>query len=200
MSLQVFTSPRSRRRTIWLGGALAVAVTFLVLSVALPRGAPPSTAALPGRPQLVPVLHAVPLTVARRQAIDSILDTFVPAVVERHDPLRAHSLVTPAFRAGVTHADWLRGRLPVLPYDAEGNHFHGWTLDYSLADEISVDLLLRPGARETRGAIAFTAVFKRRHGRWLVDEFIPVASFARDNARTKKIVAQPDFTPAAKGP
>jgi len=200
MALKVFRSPRVRRRAIWLGGALAVAVTFLVLDVALPRGTSPSTAALPGRPQLVPVLHAVPLTADRRRAVDSLLDSFVPAVVERRDPLRARSLVTPAFGAGVSRADWLRGRLPVVPYEAEGNRFHGWTLDYSLADEIGVDLLLRPGARETRGAIAFTAVFKRRHGRWLVDEFIPVASFAPDNARTKKIVAQPDFTPAAKGP
>jgi hypothetical protein len=100
----------------------------------------------------------------------------------------------------VSRADWLRGRLPVVRYQAEGSRFHGWTLDYSLADEISVDVLLRPGARETRGAIAYTGVFKRRHGRWLVDEFVPVASFAPDNARTKKIVAQPDLTPAAKGP
>src|SRR5262249_35104375 len=196
----VFRSPRQRRRTMWLGGTLAVAVTFLVLNVALPKGTPPSTAAPHGRPQLVPVLHAVPFTAGGRRAIHSLLDTLVHAVVERRHPLRARSLVTPAFGAGVTRADWLRGRLPVVPYDAQGSRFHGWTLDYSLADEIGVDLLLRPGAQETRGAIAFTAVFKRRHGRWLVDEFIPVASFAPDNASTKKIVAQPDFTPRAKGP
>jgi hypothetical protein len=107
-------------------------------------------------------------------------------------------LVTQAFRAGTTRKDWANGNLPVIPYETSGKQFHGWTLDYSLAGQIAVDVLLRPGPRETRGAIAFTAVFRRPHGTWLIDSFVPAASFAPDNAKTKRIYAQPDYAPTPK--
>jgi hypothetical protein len=197
--LQVFRSPRSRRRALWVGALLVVACTFLILNVVLPKGGGLRNTLRPGRPDLVSTPRKVPLTSGRRHAIDTLLDSFVPAAVERRDPTRALSLVTPGFRAGVTRADWARGSLPVMPYQAEGDRFHGWTLDYSLADEIGVDLMLRPGAREKMGAVAFTAVFKRHDKRWLIDSFVPAAFFAPDHVRIKKILAQPDLTPAAKG-
>jgi hypothetical protein len=140
--------------------------------------------------------RAVPLTPERRRTINMLLDEFVPAAVERKDPMRALALVTPAFRAGVSRADWARGKLPVLPYDARGERFHGWTLDYSLAKEMSVDVMLQPAATEKRGAIAFTAVFKRQRGNWLVDAFIQAAAFAPANAETSRILAQPDYRPS----
>jgi hypothetical protein len=199
MLLAVFRSPRSRRRALWLGGLLVAACTLLILNVVLPRGGAPANTIRPGRPELVSMPRKVPLTAERRRAIDTLLDSFVPAAVERRDPTRALSLVTPAFRTGVTRADWARGALPVMPYQAEGDRFHGWTLDYSLADEIGVDLMLRPDAHESMGAVAFTAVFKRHDDRWLIDSFVPAAFFAPDHARIKKILAQPDLTPAAKG-
>ena len=152
----------------------------MIANALLPEGGAPPDVTLPGRAQIVRVEPSVPLTPARRRTINGLLDVFVPAAVERRDPLRALPLVTPAFRAGTSRADWKRGDLPVVPYDAEGSRFHGWTLGYSLADEMSVDVLLRPGATETRGALAFTAVFKRLHGNWLIDAFIPAASFASE--------------------
>ena len=133
------------------------------------------------------------MTPARKHAIGALIDAFVPAAVERHAPLRALPLVTPAFRAGVSRADWARGNLPVLPYDTTGSHFD-WTLGYSHPKEISVDVLLQPSAREQLGAIAFTAVFARKGSRWLIDSFVPAASFA-PKQKAPRILAQPDFTP-----
>jgi hypothetical protein len=191
-------SPRARRRAWWAAGLLAFAGAFVVLQVALPHGGAFPDTSRPGRPQIVHTPRAVPLTPERRRAINAVLDAFVPAAVERDDPQRARSLVTPAFRAGISRADWARGKLPVIPYDARGERFHGWTLDYSLQREVSVDVMLQPAATEKLGAIAFTAVFKRERGRWLVDAFIPAASFAPANAETSRILAQPDFAPTAK--
>jgi hypothetical protein len=169
-----------------------------MLQLALPRGGAFPDTSRPGRPQIVSTPRAVPLTTDRRRAINAVLDAFVPSAVERKVPLRALALVTPAFRAGISRKDWARGKLPVIPYDARGERFHGWTLDYSLAREVAVDVMLQPAATEQRGAIAFTAVFKRAQGRWLVDAFIPAASFAPANAETSRILAQPDFAPTAK--
>jgi hypothetical protein len=128
-----------------------------------------------------------------------LLDEFIPSAVARRDPARALPLVTPAMRNGISKSAWTKGELPVFPYQPEGTTFHHWTLDYSLSDEIAVDVLLRPGPKQQSGSLAYTAVFKQRGDRWLVDAFLPAASFAPDDAKTKRIVAQQDFTPAVKG-
>ena len=127
------------------------------------------------------------------------MDTFVPAAVERRDPLRALPLVTSTFRAGQTRADWARGNLPVQPFRARDRRFHGWRLDYSYPNEISVDLLLQPARTERLGAISFTAVFKRTEGRWLIDSFVPAAVFAGEH-KAPRILAEPDFTPNVATP
>jgi hypothetical protein len=193
------TSPRARRRAWWAAGLLALAGAFLVLQEVLPQGGALPNTSRPGRPQIVYTPPTVPLTPERRRAINAVLDAFVPAAVERRNPVQALALVTPGFRAGVSRKDWLRGKMPVLPYDARGAHFHGWTLGYSLPREMSVDVMLQPAATEKRGAIAFTAVFKRERGNWLVDAFIPAATFAPADAETSRILAQPDFMPSAPG-
>jgi hypothetical protein len=189
-------SPRARRRAWWAAGSLALAGAFVVLQFALPQGGAFPDTARPGRPQIVRTPRAVPLTPERRLAINTLLDEFVPSAVERKDPLRALALVTPAFQVGISRKDWVRGKLPVIPYDARGKRFHGWTLDYSFPREVSVDVMLQPAATEKRGAISFTAVFKRERRNWLVDAFIPAASFAPSNAETSRILAQPDYRPS----
>jgi len=198
VTFAVSKSPRTQRRLRWATGLLALGATLAVVAVTLPKGGSYPDTSRPGRPEIVRVPRAVPLTAERRAVINRLIDEFVPAAVERRDPLQALPLVTQAFRAGISRHAWANGKLPVVPYDASGTHFHGWTLDYSLAREIAVDVLLRPGRRETRGAIAFTAVFKRPHRTWLIDEFVPAASFAPDSAKTKRILAQPDFAPPPK--
>jgi hypothetical protein len=200
MVLAVLNSPRRRRRTMWAAGLAAFAGVFALANAFLPHGESGPDSLRPGKVQRVALPREVPLTQQRRRTINELLDAFVPAAVERKNPLRALNLVTTGFRAGVSLREWKDGKLPVFPYDAEGTRFHGWTLNYSLADEMSVDVLLRPGPRETTyGAFAFTAVFKKHGGRWRIDAFIPAASFAPDNAKTSRILSHRDFSPSVKG-
>jgi hypothetical protein len=176
---------------------LLAALTGLVAAgiVLLPSGAKPRPVSkAKGPAHVVRIPRSVPMTAARRRAIDGLLTRFVPAAVERRQPLRALPLVTPAFRAGVTRDEWAQGNLPVLPFDSSNSRFP-WTLGYSYANEISVDVLLHPSAKEELGAIAFTAVFKRQGRDWLIDSFVPAASFA-PKKKAPRILAQPDFTPS----
>jgi hypothetical protein len=134
-------------------------------------------------------------TAASKRAITALLDAFIPAAVERQKPLRALPLVTSAFRGGVTRKEWAHGNLPAMPYHATGTHFP-WTVNYAYPREISVTVLLHPAPSEKLGAVAFTAVFKQQGKRWLIDSFIPAASFAPENQRPS-ILAQTDFLPGA---
>jgi hypothetical protein len=195
--MRFLESPRARRRLLWVGGFLAVAVVAAAAVVALPKGHQTKEVLRPGA--WVPrAPKDAPMTPKRRQAVDRILDTFVPAAVERKDPLRALPLVTSAFRSGTSRQEWSRGELPVFPYDTGNRSFHTWTLNYSYPREMSVELLLHPAPKETLGSIAFTAVLKETKGRWLVDSFVPAATFAPQK-KAPKILASPDFTPFAEG-
>jgi len=144
--------------------------------------------------QVIRTPKEVPLTQAERRTVTRLLDAFVPAAVERRDPASAYRMVTPSFRAGVTRADWNRGLLPIHPFDARDDRHFGWILRSSFPGEISVDVLLQPSRREKLGALAFTAVFKRKPQGWLIDEFVPVASFAPER-KAPRILASPDFQP-----
>jgi hypothetical protein len=196
MPSPVFRSPRGRRRLGYALAAAALAATGVAAVAALPAKAPTRRDTFrPGAPQVVRTPPTVPLTPARRRAINALLDTFVPAAVERRNPLRALEVVTPSFRTGVTRAQWARGDLPVHPFDARDSRFDTWRLDYSYEHEMSVDLLLHPAPTEKLGAISFTAVFKQHHGRWLIDSFVPAAIFAPEH-EAPRILAEPDFTPS----
>jgi hypothetical protein len=193
MLLPVFGSARNRRRLGWAAGCAAVAAGIAAGIVLVPSsGRTVPVVHVEAAEQVVRVPPSVPLTAARKHAVDSILATFVPAAVERKDPKRALPLVTHSFRDGISDAEWNSGNLPVFPYHPRDGW--GWRLDYSHANEVSVDLLLHPARTETLGAIAYTVVFVKRGDRWLIDSFVPAASFAAER-KTPKILAQPDFSP-----
>jgi hypothetical protein len=199
MVLAVFQSPRARRRALWLGALVAAAATIAALNAALPKGGEPPQHFSAAPVQKVAPVRLVAMNAARRSAVNHLLDEFVPAAVARRDPARAYTLVTPALRSGISRAAWNRGNLPVFPYQPEGTTFHHWTVDYSVSDEIAVDVLLRPGPTQPSGSLAYTAVFKHERGQWLIDAFVPAASFAPDAGKKKQIIAQQDFTPQVRG-
>jgi hypothetical protein len=190
-------SPRARRRLLWIASALVVAAVAAAAVVALPKGHQTKEVFRPGA--WVPSTPKdAPMTPARRQTVDRVLDAFVPAAVERKDPMRALPLVTSAFRSGTSRQEWSRGDLPVFPYETRNRSFHTWTLNYSYPREMSVEILLHPAPKETLGSIAFTAVLKETQGRWLIDSFVPAATFAPQK-KAPRILASPDFTPFADG-
>jgi hypothetical protein len=74
--------------------------------------------------------------------------------------------------------------MPVYPYDARGTTFHGWTVDVSFRDSMSVELDLQPQTPRD-GPIAVNVDLKRLRGRWLIDSFYPRTSYAPPSASTR---------------
>jgi hypothetical protein len=195
MTSLVFSSPRRRRLTGRVVAALvvigAIAGAIAYLPTRSPNEPVPTSA---GAPDVVSTPDTVAVTAKRRHAIDTLLDRFLPSALERRNLAALRKLVTSSFAAGVTDAEWQRGQIPVLPYKPRDSRFRGWVVNYSYANEVSLDVLVHPSAKEELGAIAFTAVVKRKHGEWLINELVPTASFAKER-KAPRILAQPDFQP-----
>jgi len=135
------------------------------------------------------------LSPADRAQVDHTLDVFVNHAVKRHNPAAAYDVVTPTLKGGMTRAQWAKGDIGVYPYPAAGHRFHQWTIQYRTEDELSIELILAPTARHRAklGQILFNVYLHPSHGRWLVDSFMPGATFA-PIGKAGVVQAARDFT------
>jgi hypothetical protein len=151
----------------------------------------------PGAPMVVDRERQVPLRRADRREINRVLDAFVPAAVERKNPLAAYHLATPEMRKSATRTQWKNGDIPVYPYPASERR--SWTLNFSYPREVNLDLFIQPRKNADVGPIAFTVELRRGKGRhWLVDSFFPTAMFPKPTKESGggQPLAQPDLSPA----
>jgi hypothetical protein len=143
-------------------GAVLVAALAAALGLASPSAAAPR------------------LSRADRQSINATLDVFVNHAVKRQHPEAAYGVITPTLRGGMSRKQWATGSIPAYPYPAAGTRFHGWTIQYQTRDELAIELLLSPTKRyrKTLGQILFHVYLHPTNGRWLIDSFMPGATFA----------------------
>jgi hypothetical protein len=147
----------------------------------------------------VPATAAPKLSASDRQKISAAIDTFVNHAVKRHGVAAAYGVVDSQMRGGMTKKEWAKGDIAVYPYPARDLH-HPWTLDYVEGNEVGAEVMLQPPLSNTKvGPIMFKIYVDRIGGRWLIDSFMPVATFAPLKAHKTKVRALNDFSPQAGG-
>jgi hypothetical protein len=125
-----------------------------------------------------------------RAAIDTLLDAFVPAVVEQKDLKAGWNMVAGPART-TSYREWLKGNTSVQSYPARGTTFHGFVVNYSYPGDIGFDLLLQPTKRSL-GAWSFRAEAQKIGGRWRITTWYPVATFAPPG-RTQTVLGPNDL-------
>src|SRR5262245_20486449 len=129
-----------------------------------------------------PAMAAAPphLAPSDRKAINETLDVFVNHAVKRKNVGAAYAVVTPTLKGGMTRAQFAHGDIGVYPYPAAGHKFHEWNIQYRTREEVAIELILSPTKRYQAklGQILFHVYLQPSHGKWLVDEFMPGATFA----------------------
>lgn len=166
-------SPRKRRRLGYLALALLAVLAAVVAQLAIGTShGPPNLKTRPGAPQVVREPKHVRATAFDRAAAERTLATFVPSAFLRRNLARSWPLATPHMRVGTSHADWLAGNLPVVPYPAAQYRTASFTLKYSYRDVLGYDVLVLPkrvgGLQEV-----YACELHRVHGAWLVDYCVP---------------------------
>jgi hypothetical protein len=181
-SFRLLSSPRRRRRVVRAAIALAVvggAAFGIVELVGTNRPTPIKNVFEPGKPVVVGNQKTVPLTKAEKREIGVTLERFVRSGVAKQHPEEAFDLVTSNFRGGTTRSQWRKGDTPVYAYPdpVVGDIAHQWRPDFSYRNDVGISLMLASRHPRKVGAIIFHGEVLRRHGRWLVDSFAPVATF-----------------------
>lgn len=198
-------SPRRRRRLAWaLGVPLALVALVLAGIELLPQAKkdPPEVFGNQRAYNVGAHEKAVRLTRADRRRVNQTIDLLLNAGVKRENPEAIYDIATPNLRSQGTRAEWRRGDIPVYPYPALGEKFHGWTINFSQPNHLNVDLLVMPSRnRATLGPVALTLDLRKTHRKWLVDGIFPVATFAPlpPQGNRGPVVSTYDLVPAASG-
>jgi hypothetical protein len=104
------------------------------------------------------------------------LGAFVRSAVVRRNLASSWPLATAHMKIGTSHADWLAGDLPVVPYPANAFRTFGLTLKYSYRGILGFDVLVLPKqtkAADTAGQQVYECELHQVRGSWLVDFCYP---------------------------
>jgi hypothetical protein len=163
---------------VWWSIGSAVVLGIAALIVFVPNtGHTTATPIDPTRPaQRYVAPKTVPATAAERAAAERTLARFVPSAMTRRNLSQSWPLITRHMRAGTSHADWLAGDLPVVPYPAAAYRTFGLTLKYQYKGILGYDVLVLPrenAAGDSAGQQVYACELHDVHGSWLVDFCYP---------------------------
>jgi hypothetical protein len=189
-------SPRKRRRLAKIGVVVLAVLVVALLTAIFKKPSRDTRSSAPSRGSVYVEERPVKLTPAMRREINATLNRFVPAAVLRKDTMTAYELSTPALRSGASREEWERGEIPVFPASVRPP-YTGWNLNYSLQNNVNVELMLRTTKQEKEvSAYSYNVDLKRVDGAWRVESFYPVAQFRRTSLENgTKVVASYDFVP-----
>lgn len=183
----MLSSPRMRRRLLWLGlvgivlGSASVAVWLVgntgreyELQTSPPRDEPA---------QRIAADTEVPFTNAVRQAVLPIASRFIATAVQRKKLDEAWTLIHPELRQGWTLERWRTGEIPVVPYPVGRAD---WDVGYSFRNTVGLYVLLTPRQGSKVQPTLFVLELKRlgtgKDRRWLVSSWVPSPGAAQTAA------------------
>lgn len=174
----ILRSPRWRRRLLFAGVPLVVALTVVAAGIKWSNTAPTEAERLTaaGQPPAPPP-REIPVRVKDGNAALNVAASFIRTAVMRRRVGDSYDLVTPGFRQGLTRAEWASGQIPVVPFPVR---VAKWELDYSIQNGLGLKVALFPtrgsGQRATVFTVDMLAVGSGDKRRWLVDAFTPTGT------------------------
>jgi hypothetical protein len=169
-------SPRLRRRLKWVAIAGSLVVAGILVAVLIPSKGPSNGKAAGIRPpaQLAVDTHQKLSRTDRRQ-IDTLLDRFIPAAVDRQDPATAWKLAGPEMRSASSLSAFRKGELPVPSYPANEKNYHHWRAIDVEKGSVVLNVLVHPRNPKTLGTWVFSIEVVRSKSRWLVNRIYTIA-------------------------
>ncbi len=171
-------SHRKRVRLAWASVAAVVVLTVAGTIVFVPNTGHSTYTPINEhqRAQVYRLPKTVEATPAQKAAAVATLDRFTRSAIIRRSLADSWPLATPHMKVGVSHADWLAGNLPVVPYPASAFRTAGFTLKGQFKGVLDYDVLVLPKetkAAQLAGQQVYSCELHELHGAWLVDSCYP---------------------------
>jgi len=169
-------APALKRWAPWLGAiVLAAGVAYAIVAF-FPKNhaAPTSAAAASSAPAVKPTK---PKKVPLSKDATAVARQFLQTAVARTDLDAAWKISGPDLRGPLTHAQWMTGNIPVVPYPMASLAVARFKIDYSYADQalLEVALLPKTGAKIKPQTFYLGLKKVRTDGKehWVVDNWVP---------------------------
>jgi hypothetical protein len=174
--IRIPESPRLRRRLKWLAIAGSLVVAGVLVAVLIPSKGPSSDEAVGvGAPAQLAINTHQKLSPADRHQIDTLLDRFIPAAVERRDPATAWALAGPELRSASSLGAFRKGDLPVPTYPANEKNYHHWRAIDVEKGSVVLNVLVHPKDPKKLGTWVFSIEVVKSKSRWLVNRIYTIA-------------------------
>ena len=172
---RLFESPRSQRRLLLGASAfLVVAVATLLIVFMRNTRAENTKETFSDEPAQI---FTQPKSVSVDAEARRVAGRFILTAVARKDLAKSYELAHPELRNGFTRAQWKTGNIPVVPFPASDLDFASFKVEYSVANEVVLKVLLVPAGTEVNPASFFIGL-KRvggKDGPWRVYYWAPNA-------------------------
>jgi hypothetical protein len=174
--IRIPESPRLRRRLKWAAIAGSLVVAGILVAVLVPSKGPSNGNPVGVRPpaQLAINTHQK-LSRADRREIDTLLDRFIPAAVDRRDPATAWALAGPELRSASSLSAFRKGDLPVPNYPANEKNYHHWRAIDVEKGSVVLNVLVHPRDPKKLGTWVFSVEVVKPKSHWLVNRIYTIA-------------------------
>ncbi len=172
-------SYRAQRRLSWVSGLILVAGVVAAIIAFVPRHhAAPSSA---GSSSVVAKPAPAPKKVPLSKAATAVARTFLTTAVARADLDKAWTIAGPKLRGDLTHAEWMTGNIPVIPYPIKSLAVARFKIDFSYEDQALLEVALLPKQGAAIKGQTFFLELRRVAGpggkrHWVVDSWVPRSS------------------------
>jgi hypothetical protein len=174
--IRIPESPRLRRRLKWGALAGSLVVAGLLIAILVPNKSQSNGASAGSRaPAQLAVDTHQKLATADRRAIDTLLDRFFPAAVQRRDPNEAWALAGPEMRNASSLSDFRKGASPVPSYAANERNYHHWRAIDVERNSVVLNILVHPKNPQKIGTWVFSVEVVKSKSHWLVNRIYTIA-------------------------
>ena len=186
---RLLSSPRRRRRLLWLALATLLAAGAAVVGLFYSNTGEKLEAPFTKGPvqRVAPPPKSVEFTDKIKRDIGVVAAEFVATGVLRTHTERSYDLTDRAFHQGISRKQWANAN-PIVPFPKEAVAVVKWKLDYSYRDRVGLKVSMQPRPTAKVGAMVFNIELHKvgapGHRRWLVDDWAPAGLEAPAPARS----------------
>jgi hypothetical protein len=163
--------PGWRKALPWVLVVVVVGAVIAVVGVKYSNTGHSTATPLTNKPAVD--VSKVPATVKLTPGATRVARRFIESAVARKNLAESYPIVTDEIRQGQSLKSWKTGNIAVVPYPVVDVKYAPMKIDFSYPNEALIEIALLPKAKSKVKGQLFVMDIVKRHGKWLVNSWVP---------------------------